>query len=164
MTHALLQNYSRFRFDRDGRVLTVTIPGNAVNAVDAAMHDELARLFIELRADPDSDLIVLTGQGSALCVGGDFDWLDEQSARPASFRAIAHDAKRIVGTLLDLEKPIIARLKARRTASPTTSASCAASPSASWPRRPRARNAANGTAPTASRATSTPSWPWGSAG
>ena len=27
MTHALLQNYSRFRFDRDGRVLTVTIAG-----------------------------------------------------------------------------------------------------------------------------------------
>ena len=106
----LLQNYSRFRFEREGRILVVTITGNAVNAVDAAMHDELARLFIELQADPDSDLIVLTGQGRAFCAGGDFDWFDEQIANPAKFRAIAHDAKRIVGTLLDLEKPIICRL------------------------------------------------------
>jgi enoyl-CoA hydratase len=110
MTHALLQNFSRFRFDRDGRVLTVTITGNAVNAVDAAMHDELARLFIELQADEDSDLIILTGQGRAFCAGGDFDWFDEQIRRPAAFRAIAHDAKRIVSTLLDLEKPIVCRL------------------------------------------------------
>lgn len=106
----LLQNYTRFHFEREGRVLVVTITGNAVNAVDAAMHDELARLFIELQADPDSDLIVLTGQGRAFCAGGDFDWFDEQIANPARFRAIAHDAKRIVGTLLDLEKPIICRL------------------------------------------------------
>ena len=106
----LLENYSRFRFEREGRILVVTITGNAVNAVDAAMHDELARLFIELQADPDSDLIVLTGQGRAFCAGGDFDWFDEQIANPAKFRAIAHDAKRIVGTLQDLEKPIICRL------------------------------------------------------
>jgi enoyl-CoA hydratase len=110
MTHPLLQNYTRFRFDRDGRILTVTITGNAVNAVDAAMHDELARLFIELQADEDSDLIILTGQGRAFCAGGDFDWFDEQIRRPAAFRAIAHDAKRIVSTLLDMEKPIICRL------------------------------------------------------
>ena len=106
----LLQNYSRFRFEREGRILVVTITGNAVNAVDAAMHDELARLFIELQADENSDLIILTGQGRAFCAGGDFDWFDEQIANPAKFRAIAHDAKRIVGTLLDLEKPIICRL------------------------------------------------------
>jgi len=110
MSHALLEGYSRFRFERDGRVLTATITGNAVNAVDAAMHDELARVFIELQADPDSDLIILTGEGRAFCAGGDFDWFDEQIERPASFRAIAHDAKRIVSTLLDLEKPIICRL------------------------------------------------------
>ncbi|MBX3480339.1 MAG: enoyl-CoA hydratase/isomerase family protein [Caulobacter sp.] len=110
MTQTLFQNYSRFRFDRDGRILTVSITGNAVNAVDAAMHDELARVFIELQADPDSDLIVLTGEGRAFCAGGDFDWFDEQIADPAEFRAIAHDAKRIVSTLLDLEKPIICRL------------------------------------------------------
>jgi enoyl-CoA hydratase len=110
MTHALLQDYSRFRFDRDGRILTATITSGPLNAVDAALHDELARVFIDLQADPDSDLIILTGQGRVFCAGGDFDWFDEQIAQPSKFRAIAHDAKRIVSTLLDMEKPIICRL------------------------------------------------------
>jgi enoyl-CoA hydratase len=70
----------------------------------------MARLFIDLQADPDSDLIILTGQGRVFCAGGDFDWFDEMIAQPAKFRAIAHDGKRIVSTLLDLEKPIICRL------------------------------------------------------
>jgi len=67
-----------------------------VNAVDAAMHDELAHLFTDLQNDADSDLIILTGQGRAFCAGGDFDWFDEQIAKPATFRAIVPDAKRIV--------------------------------------------------------------------
>jgi len=105
-----LDGYSRFTFRREGRVLTVAFANGPLNAVDAAMHDELARLFIDLQHDEDSDLIVLTGEGRAFCAGGDFDWFDAQIADPRLFRAIASDAKRIVSTLLDLEKPIIARL------------------------------------------------------
>ena len=71
---------------------------------------ELARLFTDLQRDPDSDLIILTGQGRAFCAGGDFDWFDRQIADPTVFRDIAHDAKRIVNSLLDMEKPILCRL------------------------------------------------------
>lgn len=102
--------YSRFTFRREARILTTAFKAGPVNAVDAAMHDELAHLFIDLQRDPDSDLIVLTGEGRAFCAGGDFDWFDEQIHDPRTFRDIAHDAKRIVSTLLDLEKPIIARV------------------------------------------------------
>ncbi|HRD29699.1 MAG TPA: enoyl-CoA hydratase-related protein, partial [Caulobacter sp.] len=49
-------------------------------------------------------------ENRAFCAGGDFDWFDEQINDPRKFRAIAYDAKRIVSGLLDLEKPIIARL------------------------------------------------------
>lgn len=104
------ENYHRFGFTYEGRVLTVEIRGNAVNAVDEAMHDELARVFVDLQRDPDSDIIVLTGRGRAFCAGGDFDWFQQQIDRPETFRAIAHDAKRIVFGLLDLEKPIVCRL------------------------------------------------------
>jgi enoyl-CoA hydratase len=105
-----LEDYKRFRFERAGRVLTCAFSGNAVNAVDAVMHDEMAELFVDLQRDADSDLIVLTGDNKAFCAGGDFDWFDEQISDPRKFRAIAYDAKRIVSGLLDLEKPIIARL------------------------------------------------------
>jgi enoyl-CoA hydratase len=107
--------YTRIRFSRDQgygpRVLVVTLSGNnPVNGVDEAMHEELARVFVDCQRDPDSDLVVLTGAGRAFCAGGDLDWFDEQIAHPERFRAIAPDAKRIVFSLLDLEKPIICRL------------------------------------------------------
>ncbi len=105
-----LTDYKRFRFERNGRILTCAFNAGAVNAVDAVMHDELAELFVDLQHDDESDLIILTGDNKAFCAGGDFDWFDEQISDPRKFRAIAYDAKRIVSGLLDLEKPIIARL------------------------------------------------------
>ena len=106
-----MAEYSRFSFARDGRVLTAAITSeHPVNGVDGPMHDELARVFTDLQRDSDSDIIVLTAHGRAFCAGGDFDWFDEQIEDPANFRAIAWDAKRIVNSLLEMEKPIICRL------------------------------------------------------
>lgn len=105
------QSYSRFTFERDGRVLTAFITSDhPVNGVDAAMHDELAQVFTDLQRDDDSDIIILSAKGRAFCAGGDFDWFDEQISDPAKFRAIAWDAKRIVTSLLEMEKPILCRL------------------------------------------------------
>lgn len=104
-------DYSRFVFTRNDRVLTATITSDhPVNGVDEAMHDELARIFSDLQKDSQSDIIILTGRGRAFCAGGDFDWFDEQIADPSKFREIAWDAKRIVSSLLEMEKPIICRL------------------------------------------------------
>ena len=104
-------DYARFRFERDGRVLTAIIASDhPVNGVDGVMHEEMARVFGDLQRDADSDVIVLTGGGAAFCGGGDFDWFQEQVDDPATFRAIAWDAKRIVTSLLELEKPIVCRL------------------------------------------------------
>lgn len=109
------KDYRRITFAYDQgygpRVLVVTLTGNnPVNGVDEAMHEDLARVFRDCQRDQDSDLIVLTGNGRVFCAGGDLDWFDEQIADPSRFRAIAPDAKQIVFSLLDLEKPIICRL------------------------------------------------------
>ena len=105
------ENYSRFTFSRDGRVLTAFIStDHPVNGVDGTMHDEFAKIFTDLQRDSLSDLIILTGKGKAFCAGGDFDWFGELIADPAKFRDIAWDGKRIVSSLLDMEKPIICRL------------------------------------------------------
>lgn len=104
-------NYSRFTFEREGRVLAAFITSDhPVNGVDAAMHDELATVFTDLQRDSDSDLIILSAKGRAFCAGGDFDWFEEQISDPAKFRGIAWDAKRIVSSILEMEKPIICRL------------------------------------------------------
>jgi len=106
-----MKDYQRIAVSRQGRILTLTLTGaNPVNAVDGAMHHDLARVFFDAQDDADSDLIILTGAGRAFCAGGDTTWFKTQIEDPASFRAIGPEAKRIITSLLDLEKPIICRL------------------------------------------------------
>ena len=103
--------WERFTFERKGRVLTAFITSShPVNGVDEAMHTELALVFNSLQRDTESDLIILSGKGRAFCAGGDFDWFEEQINHPERFRAIGWDAKQIVVTLLQMEKPILCRM------------------------------------------------------
>ena len=103
--------YQTLAFERKGRVLRVTLDRpDTLNAIDEAMHDDLARVFHEVNDDPASDVVVLTGAGRAFCAGGDTRWLQAMIAEPRRFRTMAPAAKRIVFSLLELEKPIICRL------------------------------------------------------
>jgi enoyl-CoA hydratase len=104
-------SFERFEFSREERVLRVTLAGSGrANAVDDVMHREFPRLLRDLQDDAASDLIILTGQGGAFCAGGDMDWFQEMIDDPREFRGILPDARRILGGLLDLEKPVICRL------------------------------------------------------
>ena len=111
MTDVTAGDWRRFSFERQGRRLDAFIDtGNPMNPVDEAMHEELPRLFEALQRDERSDLIVLSAKGRAFCAGGDFDWFQEMVEEPDRFRHMAWDAKRMVTTLLEMEKPVICRL------------------------------------------------------
>lgn len=103
-------DYRRMRLTRRDRILTIALDNGKVNAVDGRMHKELARVFLDAQDDDGSDLVILTGMGRAFCAGGDMDWFMMTIEDPREFRAIAPEAKRIVNSLLDLEKPLICRL------------------------------------------------------
>jgi enoyl-CoA hydratase len=105
-----LGRYTRLRLTRRGRVLTIALNRpEALNAVDGAMHAELADVFLDAEADPESDVVVLTGEGRAFSAGGDLAWL-EDSTKDGAAGPSAVEGKRIVFSLLEMEKPIIARL------------------------------------------------------
>lgn len=71
------------------------------NAVDDAMHEELAALSHDADGDPDVKVLVITGAGRGFCAGGDFS--GGLRPNPAMWRV----ARQIVDNLLDCEKPII---------------------------------------------------------
>lgn len=105
------EGYTRLMFEYRGRVLWITLQGQSpANPVDRAMHEELSRVFVEAQRDPDSDIIVLTASGKAFCAGGDMKWFQETIADPAQFRDATPEAKRIIDSMLALEKPLICRL------------------------------------------------------
>lgn len=104
-------DYETLAFERRGRVLQITMNRpDKLNAVDAVMHEELSRVFVEAAADPESDIVILTGAGRAFSAGGDIEWMQRMIDEPASFEKTAREGKQIVNSLLDCEKPVIAKL------------------------------------------------------
>lgn len=106
-----LPQFKTIALSRKGRLLTITFNRpDQLNAVNAEMHPELVDVFFFAIADPDSDVVLLTGAGRAFSAGGDIDHIAGNAANPDLFDVDARTAKRIVFTILDLEKPLICRL------------------------------------------------------
>lgn len=96
---------------REGRLLRITMNRpDALNAINLDLHDDLADAFWFAQCDPGSDVILFTGAGRAFSAGGDLDHIANSAANPHLFDHEARMAKRIVFTLLDIDKPVICRL------------------------------------------------------
>lgn len=109
-------DYQCIRFSRQGRVLTMALNRpEQRNAVNACLHTELSRVFTDVQRDPDSDVVVLTGNGSAFCAGGDIEWMQSHVDQPDEFDRMAREGKDIAYTQLDLEKPLICKLNGHAT-------------------------------------------------
>ncbi|MBB1602367.1 enoyl-CoA hydratase/isomerase family protein [Variovorax sp. UMC13] len=109
-------SYECIEFSRAGRVLVLSLNRPAQrNAVNARLHHELSRVFTDAQRDADSDVVLLTGNGAAFCAGGDIDWMQLSVDEPEEFEKTAREAKDIVYSQLDLEKPLICRLNGHAT-------------------------------------------------
>ena len=97
--------------ERRGRMLVITLnrPDN-LNAVNLELHEDLVDALWFAQCDPDSDLIQITGAGRAFSAGGDFDHIARNAAEPWRFDHEARVAKRIVSTMLDIDKPVVCRM------------------------------------------------------
>lgn len=103
--------YEHIRITRDDRTATVTINRpHVLNAFNAKLHTEMAEVFTDLAADPNSDVIVLTGAGRAFSAGGDLNWQQDAIDDPESFETTCREAKQIIYSMLDCEKPIIGKI------------------------------------------------------
>lgn len=107
-------DFSQYRFfqvTRQGKVLTLTLNHpDKLNSLSEIGHQELSRIFVDAAEDPDSDVIVLTGAGRAFCAGGDLEYMQKLRDTPSLMHRTVREAKRIVFSLLDCDKPIIARI------------------------------------------------------
>ena len=106
-----LPDYETIALSRSGRLLTITLNRpDLLNAVNLKLHEELAEVFVFATADPDSDVVLLTGAGKAFSAGGDFEHLTNNANNPELFDEEVRLAKRIVFAMLDLDKPLICRM------------------------------------------------------
>lgn len=103
--------YETLALTRRGRLLTITLNlPETLNGVTDAMHEELSEVFTYAGKDPHSDVLLLTGAGRAFSAGGDVMHIAAHADTPEKWDRELRLAKRIVFSILDLEKPLICRL------------------------------------------------------
>ncbi len=109
-------DYQHISFTRQARVLILTLNRpDQRNAVNGRLHAELAQVFTDAQRDEGSDVILLTGAGSAFCAGGDIAWMQQGVDDPAGFERTGREGKDILFSQLDLEKPLICALNGHAT-------------------------------------------------
>ena len=103
--------YKELKITKENKILTITINRpDDMNAVNEQLHGEFSTIFIDAEYDDDIDIVILTGSGKAFCAGGDLKWLLGIQGDPvATSYHISHDRK-IQNAMLDMEKPIIAKV------------------------------------------------------
>ena len=105
-------DYSKLKFDRPhAKVLRVTMDNGKFNTADQAMHAELARIWLDIDADPEINAAIITGAGSVFSAGGDFEMIQEIMGDFA-YRARAwREARDIVYNIVNCSKPIVSAMR-----------------------------------------------------
>ncbi|MEJ5975687.1 enoyl-CoA hydratase/isomerase family protein [Novosphingobium sp. PS1R-30] len=110
-TAQALPTFKTIEFAREGRLLRLTLNRpEAMNAINLELHDELPDALWFAQGDTGSDVVVITGAGRGFSAGGDLEHIARNAANPVLFDHEARQAKRIISTLLDIDKPVICRL------------------------------------------------------
>ena len=104
------ENYSTLLIEkRDNGVAIVTLNRpDRLNAVNGAMHHELARFTRDAEADRDVQVVLLAAAGRAFCAGGDFGG---DSGDSGAGGLSLEEARQIVDHILELRKPIISAVQ-----------------------------------------------------
>jgi len=105
-------SYERLLIERRDHgvvLLTLSNPGK-LNATDAVLHAELARVFRDVDGDDSIRAVVVTGEGKAFSAGGDLGWIAGQVGSYEQTMRVMKEAGDIVRTMIDCDTPIIAAI------------------------------------------------------
>lgn len=97
--------------DRGIATLTLNNPEKH-NALSAKMIADLTEAAARLNADPAIRVVIITGEGTSFCAGGDLGWMREQmSANRVTRMAEARKLAEMLFALNTLQKPLIGRVQ-----------------------------------------------------
>jgi enoyl-CoA hydratase len=104
--------YERLRFERRGPgVLLITMDRpDKYNAADEQMHGELARVWTEVSADPQTRVAVITGAGKAFSAGGDLEMVRRMAGDHDRVAHMLSEASDLVYNLINCEKPVVSAI------------------------------------------------------
>ena len=104
--------YEQLVFERhDPGILQITINRpEKFNATDETLHSEMARVWLDVDADPDTRVAVITGAGRAFSSGGDFGMIERMTGSYERVTAMLTEMADMVYNVLDCSKPIVSAI------------------------------------------------------
>jgi len=119
-----LDDYKRLTFSRrDHGVLLITIdrPGK-YNAADEQMHTELARVWTDVAADPQTRVAVITGAGRAFSAGGDLAMVERMAGDYDRVSHMLTEMSDLVYNIINCDKPIVSAINGAAVGAGTVAA------------------------------------------
>ncbi|HEY2225724.1 enoyl-CoA hydratase/isomerase family protein [Actinomycetospora sp.] len=106
------EDYQQLTFERrEHGVLLITINRpEKYNAADEGMHTELATVWRDVAADPETRVAVITGAGKAFSAGGDLAMVERMAG---NYDAVSHmltEMSELVYNIINCDKPIISAI------------------------------------------------------
>jgi enoyl-CoA hydratase len=106
----MYEGYQALRFERRGKVLTVSMDNPPLNSASPQLHDELSYVFYDIARDAECSVVVLTGAGRAFSAGGDLPLMNEHFNDAEFHTSFFRRGPFVVHGLLGLDKVVIARI------------------------------------------------------
>ena len=107
----MYEGYHALKVVREGAVVTVSFNRPEVkNATNMQMHQELVRVFPEIGRDPEAHVVILTGEGDVFSAGGDIGGMQRNLDDPARWIESMTEARDILMGVIDLDRPVIAKV------------------------------------------------------
>ena len=105
--------YQRLTFDRPrAGVLRVSMNNpERLNAADAAMHAELAQIWLDVDRDDSVLAVILTGAGRAFSAGGDFGMIEKIMDDFETRLRVHREARDMVYNLINCSKPVVSAMR-----------------------------------------------------
>jgi enoyl-CoA hydratase len=105
-------DYQQLTFSRrDNGVLLITLDNPAkYNAADEVMHTELARVWKDVAADPETRVAVITGAGKAFSAGGDLAMVERMAGDYDRVSHMLGEMSDLVYNIINCEKPIVSAI------------------------------------------------------
>jgi len=104
--------YPSLSFDQpsDG-VLRIGLdtPGR-LNAVDAAMHRDLSKVWLTIDQDPEVRAVIVRGAGEAFSSGGDLDLIEAMTEDFATRIRVLREARDLVYNVVNCAKPVVSAM------------------------------------------------------
>jgi enoyl-CoA hydratase len=106
------EDYEQLTFERrpNGVLLITMDRPEKYNAADERMHGELARVWTDVSADPETRVAVVTGAGKAFSAGGDLGMVERMMGDHDRVSHMLSEMSDLVYNIINCEKPVVSAI------------------------------------------------------